>query len=137
MCAMPNLKVLLTQFSSQYHITLIALLLPMHKTIVIVRGYIMYSFNLEGFIQFSENDDLYEVAENTDPIMQDLKAVSQLITHIPDMVINFNQNVSMPAKKECIGVAMFADISGEYAIGGMVGAIAPTHFWRRMVLGIP
>ncbi len=39
--------------------------------------------------------------------------ICQLLTHIPDSVINYNQKVTMPARKECIGVAMFADISGK------------------------
>ena len=43
----------------------------------------------------------------------DQSVVTQLLTHIPDTVINYNQSVSMPARKECIGVAMFADISGK------------------------
>ena len=50
-----------------------------------------------------------------DAIIQDSNAVPKLLTHIPDIVINYNQNVPMPAKKECIGVAMFADISGAYS----------------------
>eukprot|EP00794_Sanderia_malayensis_P020042 gene20042-22009_t len=46
----------------------------------------------------------------------DRNVICQLLTHIPDSVINYNQRVAMPARKESIGVAMFADISGFTAL---------------------
>lgn len=38
--------------------------------------------------------------------------VSQLLTHVPDSIIDFNHRNEMPAIQENIGVILFADISG-------------------------
>ena len=59
------------------------------------------------------DEDLDNENKTTKRPMQDSNAILQLMTHIPDIVINYNQKVTMPARKECIGVAMFADISGK------------------------
>ena len=64
------------------------------------------------FICFVDEDDTIKDRN----VFQDESAVSKLLAHLPDMVINYNQKVLMPAKKECIGVTMFADISGQQTI---------------------
>merc|ERR1711962_872947 len=40
----------------------------------------------------------------------------ELVTHVPDSIINFNHQKSVPASKEFLGVVMFADISGFTAL---------------------
>ena len=50
--------------------------------------------------------------EDANALENDHNVIYQLLTHIPDSVINQDQMVTMPARKESIGVAMFADISG-------------------------
>lgn len=43
----------------------------------------------------------------------DSSALRQLLTHVPDVVINCDHKKAMPRVKHVVGVCMFADISGE------------------------
>lgn len=43
----------------------------------------------------------------------DSNAVRQLLTHVPDVVINCDHKKPMPRANHVVGVCMFADISGE------------------------
>ena len=43
----------------------------------------------------------------------DSSALRQLLTHVPDIVINCDHKKAMPRVKHMVGVCMFADISGE------------------------
>lgn len=49
-------------------------------------------------------------------IQKDLQdqALRQLLTHIPDIVIDSDHTRPMPQVKHLIGVVLFADISGEF-----------------------
>ena len=44
---------------------------------------------------------------------KDYSALRQLLTHVPDVVINCDHKKSMPRVKRVVGVCMFADISGK------------------------
>lgn len=46
----------------------------------------------------------------------DSSALRQLLTHVPDVVINCDHKKSMPRVKHMVGVCMFADISGELKV---------------------
>ena len=50
---------------------------------------------------------------SNDPDPGDSSALRQLLTHVPDVVINCDHKKSMPRVKHVVGVCMFADISGE------------------------
>ena len=43
----------------------------------------------------------------------DSRAIRQLLTHVPDIVIKCDHKTSMPRVNHVRGVCMFADISGE------------------------
>lgn len=43
----------------------------------------------------------------------DSTALRQLLTHVPDIVINCDHKKSMPRVNHVVGVCMFADISGK------------------------
>lgn len=40
-------------------------------------------------------------------------ALRQLLTHVPDIVINCDHKKAMPRDNRVVGVCMFADISGK------------------------
>lgn len=42
--------------------------------------------------------------------------VKQLLAHVPNSLIYFDYKKDMPATKEFLGVVLFADISGSYAL---------------------
>lgn len=46
---------------------------------------------------------------------EDYSALRQLLTHVPDIVINCDHKKSMPRVNRVVGVCMFADISGEWS----------------------
>lgn len=43
----------------------------------------------------------------------DSTALRQLLTHVPDIVINCDHKKAMPRVNHVVGVCMFADISGK------------------------
>ena len=57
------------------------------------------------------NSLLDQLSNDLDP--GDSSALRQLLTHVPDVVINCDHKKSMPRVKHMVGVCMFADISGE------------------------
>lgn len=66
-------------------------------------------------VKFADKVGSNHSADGSDkPI--DQTHVLQLLTHIPDQVIAFNQFSRMPATKEYIGVVLFADVSGFTAL---------------------
>jgi len=59
--------------------------------------------------------DLHEAPSDTNDKIDDVLA-KQLLTHVPDSIVEFNHKKDMPATKEFLGVVLFADISGFTAL---------------------